>query len=117
MLYFLLIHAPESYDETLSETEMTSLMGRYFKASEEMESAGVWMGGHRLRPVATATTLRIRDGETIVTDGPFAETKEQFGGYYLIDVESLDNAIAWAKKIPACEYGSVEVRPVWEMNS
>ena len=78
-----------------------------------MTERGVHVAGHRLRPVSSATTVRVRGEQALVTDGPFAETKEQFGGYFLIDVESLDEALDWARRVPAAEYGCVEVRPVW----
>ena len=74
------------------------------------------MSAHRLQPTTAARTVRVREGETIATDGPFAETKEQFGGYYLIDVEDLAAAEAWAARVPSAAYGSVEVRPIWEMD-
>ena len=73
------------------------------------------MTADRLQPTTAATTVRIRNGETLVTDGPFAETKEQLGGYYVLDCENIDEALAYAAKIPAAESGSIEVRPVWAM--
>lgn len=115
MKYLLLIHADESTDEALSEAEMGEIVGEYVKIAEELEADGRLLASERLRPVSTATTLRERDGEFLVTDGPFAETKEQLGGFYLIDVEDLDAAIAVARRFPSVRYGSVEVRPVWEM--
>ena len=113
MRYLLLIHSDESYYETLSEADMGALMGAYMQFSEEF--ADRTQSSERLQPAATATTVRIRDGETLTTDGPFAETKEQFGGYYLVEAADLDEAIAIAAKIPTAAYGSVEVRPIWEM--
>jgi len=74
----------------------------------------VCRGSERLQPASTATTVRVRGGKTATTDGPFAETKEAVGGYYEIDVKNLDEAIAWAAKIPTAEYGSIEIRPIWE---
>ena len=73
------------------------------------------MTADRLRPTSAASTVRIRNGETLITDGPFTETKEQLGGYYVLECENLDEALAYAAKIPAAEHGSIEVRPVWEM--
>ena len=93
---------------------MKELMEGYGKFTADLAQSGALVGGERLRPTMTATTVRVRDGETLTTDGPFAETKEQFGGYYLIDVKDLDDAIHWASKIPTALYGSVEVRPIWE---
>ena len=116
MQYLLLIHAAESLEEAMSPEEMGELMQAYGKFTGEIEAAGVLRGSDRLRPVADATTVRVRSGDTITTDGPFAETKEQFGGYYQIDVPDLDAAIEWAAKIPTATYGSVEVRPIWDMS-
>jgi len=116
MRYLLLIHDQESMFAKMSPTEIGKLMADYGKFGEEVRASGVFKDAARLRPVATATTVRVRDGKTLSTDGPFAETKEQLGGYYLIDVKDLDEAIRWASKIPSAKLGCVEVRPVWEMN-
>ncbi len=97
---------PEQYEAVLAE------YGAFNRAAKE---AGVYIGGEPLEPVATATTVRVRDGETIASDGPFAETKEQIGGYYMLDCEDLDEALAWAARIPAAKLGSIEVRPIREM--
>jgi len=80
-----------------------------------MGRRGVLQGGERLKPAATATTVRVRDGEVLTSDGPFAETKEQMAGFYLVDCKDLDEAIEVASKIPGAQHGSIEVRPVWEM--
>ena len=114
MRYMLLINSDESYYDTLEPAQMGELMAAYGSFQEEIESAGVCKGSDRLQPTSTATTVRVRDGKRLTTDGPFAETKEQVGGYYLVDVPDLDKAIAWAAKIPTASYGSVEIRPVWE---
>jgi len=116
MRYLLMICSDESGYATMTEADMGALMEAYGKYDEEVHEAGVYRDSHRLHPIATATTVRVRNGKTQTTDGPFAETKEAMGGYYLIDVPSLDEAIAWAAKIPTATYGSVEVRPVWEMD-
>jgi hypothetical protein len=113
MLFLLLMHCDEAYHAALRPEEDFSVIARYVRLREDMTAAGVHVGGHRLRPVACTTTVRVREGRTLVTDGPFAETKEQFGGYFLIDVESLDEALEWARRVPAAEYGAIEVRPVW----
>lgn len=113
MLYLLLMHSDEEHHASLSPTDDYAVIARYVALRQEMMAAGVHVAGHRLRPVATATTVRVREGRTLMTDGPFAETKEQFGGFFLVDVESLDEALAWARRVPAAEYGCVEVRPVW----
>lgn len=116
MRYLLLIHEDESRFETLSEQEAGEFLGEYGKYSAELEAAGAFQASERLRPIATATTVRVRNGETLTTDGPFAETKEQLGGFYMIDAKDLDEALAWAAKIPSARYGSIEVRPIWEMS-
>ena len=113
MRYLLMIYSEESYYETLGEAEMGQLMEGYGRFSEE--AAGITESSYRLQPSHTATTVRVRDGKRTTTDGPFAETKETLGGYYLIEAKNLDEAIAWAEKIPTAAYGSVEVRPIWEM--
>jgi hypothetical protein len=88
------------------------VFGGYMTFTEEVKSAKVMLGGEALQPCATATTVRVRDGKTLTTDGPFAETKEQLGGFYLLDCKDLDEAIRWAAKIPGATYGSIEIRPV-----
>ena len=88
------------------------LMPEYIAFTQALEAAGAMADGNQLQPAHTATTVRVRDGETLVTDGPFIETKETLGGYYVIDVESLDEALEWAAKIPSARYGHIEVRPV-----
>ena len=114
MRYLLLIHDEEKMFATMSPQEIGKLMGEYGKFTEEIMASGVFKDAARLRPVATATTVRVRNGKTTTTDGPFAETKEQLGGFYLIDVKDLDQAIQWAARIPSAKLGCVEVRPVWE---
>jgi hypothetical protein len=116
MRYLLLINDQESMFATMSPQEMGKMMEAYGKFSAELQASGALKDAARLRPVATATTVRVRNGKTLTTDGPFAETKEQLGGYYLIDVKNLDEAIRWAAKIPSANHGCVEVRPVWEQN-
>lgn len=115
MRYLLLIYAEESIDDTMTEAEMGQLMAGYAKFGQEAEAAGIIEASERLCPISSATTIRNRDGKTAVTDGPFAETKEALGGFYVINVKDLDEANAWAAKIPSAAYGSVEVRPIWEM--
>ena len=82
---------------------------------DEMQARGVLLGGERLRPTSSATIVRVRDGDLVIADGPFAETKEQIAGFYLVDCRDLDEAIEVASKIPGAQYGTIEVRPVWEM--
>ncbi len=113
MQYVLLINSDESGYEKMSEETMGKLMADYGAFTAELQESGAMVAGDRLQPTTTATTVRVREGETMTTDGPFAETKEQFGGYYIIDVANLDDAIAWAAKVPTAKYGSIEVRPIW----
>ena len=110
--YLLLIHDDEQNWATLPEEARRSVVGEYLALTEAMHERGAYVASNRLAPVATASTVRVRDGDEVVTDGPFAETKEQLGGYYLIDVESLDEALDWAARVPTARRGSVEVRPV-----
>jgi hypothetical protein len=112
MQYLLLIYTDERKDAAMSEAEQGEVFGAYGRVTEDMKNAGVYKGGDALQPTTTATTVRVRDGETLTTDGPFAETTEQLGGYYLLECEDLDQALQWAAKIPASSHGSVEVRPV-----
>lgn len=114
MRYLLMIYSDESHYARMSEAEYGKLMADYGSFTAELEQSGRFQDGQRLRPVAEATTVRVRNGDTMITDGPFAETKEQIGGFYLIEAESLDEAQEWARKIPTASYGSIEVRPVWE---
>ena len=110
MQYALLINVP--VDDPRSEEEMQAEGPKWFEYTQALMEAGVHLGGEALQPTDTATTVRERDGQRLVTDGPFAETKEILGGFYLIDVPDLDAALDWAAKIPSVGRGSVEVRPV-----
>jgi hypothetical protein len=114
MKYMLIIAGHEGGWEDRSPEEAKADMGRWFAYTQELEDAGALVAGEGLQESATATTVRIRDdGERVVTDGPFAETKEQVGGFYLIEAANLDEALEWAKKIPA-RAGAIEVRPVMD---
>ena len=110
--YLLLIHDDEQNWATLPEEARRSVVGEYLALTEAMNERGAYVASNRLAPVSTASTVRVRDGEEVVTDGPFAETKEQLGGYYLIDVETLDEALEWAARMPTARRGSIEVRPI-----
>ena len=110
--YLLMIYGDESVD--LHPDEMQKAMAGYDAFTNEVKSAGAYQTGEALQPTATATTVRVRNGETLITDGPFAETKEQLGGFYLLDCKNLDEAVAYAAKIPGALRGSIEVRPIWE---
>ena len=112
MQYLLLIHDDESQWSTMSDDERNELYAGYGAFTNDLRDSGALVGANQLQPTTTATTVRVRDGETLTTDGPFAETKERLGGYYLIEVESLDEAIEWAAKIPTARTGTIEVRPV-----
>ena len=112
MKYMLLIYEDERLWERMSDEEKHSIYGEYFAYTDELQKTGAFVTGAPLQPTQTATTVRVREGEALVTDGPFAETKEQLGGYYLVDVETLDEALEWAQKIPGARLGSIEVRPV-----
>ncbi len=115
MRYALLICLDESAQAAVSPEEAAASFGEYVAFGNEMTERGVLLGGERLRPTTDATTVRVRDGETLTSDGPFAETKEQMGGFYLVDCKDLDEAIEVASRIPGARFGSIEVRPIWEM--
>jgi hypothetical protein len=112
MQYALLIYDDEQSMAGMSKDEGNALMADYGAYTQALQGAGAMKAGDALQSTQTATTVRVRDGETLTTDGPFAETKEQLGGFYLIDVASLDEALAWAAKIPSARKGSIEVRPI-----
>jgi hypothetical protein len=114
MRYMLLIYGDESGWGNLSEADQETEMGKWYAYTEEMQKAGVSTQGDALQPTSTATTVRDNGGEPLVTDGPFAETKEQLGGYYGLDVADLDEAIKWAHKCPAATSGTIELRPIQE---
>ena len=114
MKYMLLIYFDEAWDK-LSLTARQQIYGEQLQLSEQLTSSGQYLAGAPLQRPSTATSVRVRDGERLVTDGPFAETREQLGGYYMVDAKNLDEATAIAAKIPGARYGCVEVRPVWMM--
>ena len=112
MQYMLLIYGSGNSWNELTPEQQREMGEEYFRFTEELRASGKMVAGDALQPVSTATSIRVRDGETLTTDGPFAETKEVLGGYYLIDVETLDEALEWGAKIPGAKYGTIEVRPV-----
>ena len=112
MKYLLMIYADEAADARKPAGEQEQEMKAYFAFSDEVRKAGAYVAGDALHPTATATTVRVRGGKLTTTDGPFAETKEQLGGYYLLECKDLDAAIQWAAKIPHASQGSIEIRPV-----
>jgi hypothetical protein len=115
MRYLLLIAGDESARTDYSPEEDAASLAEYGDWMKAMTDRGILQGGERLRPVTDATTVRVRNGEVLSTDGPFAETKEQLGGYFMVDCKDLDEAIDVASKLPGARHGSIEVRPIWEM--
>lgn len=115
MQYILLLHADEAGFTRMTPEQQQQGYAAYMAYSEALNKAGVMKGSNRLQPVATATTVRIVDGKTQVLDGPYADSKEQLGGYYLIDVPDLDAALSWAARCPGAGHGVIEVRPIWTM--
>jgi hypothetical protein len=116
MQYLLMIYQNEAEYGKVDPATAKKMMDEYGAFTQSIIQSGNFKAGDRLRPVSTATTVRVRDGKTLTTDGPFAETREQLGGYYLIDAKDLDTALAIAAKIPTARYGSIEVRPIWVYN-
>lgn len=116
MRYLCLIYDEEKKMESMPKSEADAFMGEYFAFTEGIKKSGHYLGGEALQPVHAATTVRMRNGKISTTDGPFAETKEQLGGYYLINAKDLNDAIQVASKIPSARYGSIEVRPIMEFN-
>lgn len=112
MKYVLMIYGDEAADARRPKVEQDEEMAAYFVFTEETRKSGAYAGGEALHPVSTATTVRVRNGRLTTTDGPFAETKEQLGGFYLLECNNLDEAIQWAAKIPHASQGCVEIRPV-----
>jgi hypothetical protein len=116
MRYLLLIYTPESTEAVPPDVQQEQ-MDAYAAVTREMHERGLFQAGEALAPTSTATTVRVQDGETLTTDGPFAETKEALGGFYLINAADLDEAIEIAAKIPGAKQGSIEIRPIWELPS
>ena len=114
MRYMLLIYGDESRWESWTEAETQADMERWYAYGAELDAANAQLAGEALQPTATATSVRDEEGKPLVTDGPFAETKEQLAGFYMIEADDLDAAIAWAHKCPAATYGTIEVRPIME---
>ncbi|GLQ56073.1 YciI family protein [Devosia nitrariae] len=117
MRYLLLIHADESGIKDAPVELTTTMSADYAAFTEAMVKANVLLGGERLRPTAKAATVSRRNGKKVVLDGPYADVKEQLGGYYMIDAESLEDAVEWASRCPAAENGAIEVRPIWELGA
>jgi len=114
MKYLCLIYSDETQWPMLSKPEIDKMMSEYREFTSGIQASGHYIGGNRLEPTQAASTVRVRNGKVSTTDGPFAETKEQLGGFYLLNCKDLDEAIEWAAKIPGANGGSIEVRPVME---
>ncbi|NJN44084.1 MAG: YciI family protein [Anaerolineae bacterium] len=115
MQYMMLIYVDERLEEGRSEEEAQKIFEAYTRLDEELKAKNKVISAAALQPTSTATTIKVRQGKILTTDGPFAEVKEQFGGYYIIECENLDEAIEWAAKIPDAAHGTIEIRPkmVW----
>jgi hypothetical protein len=116
MQYLLLIYSDEKVFDAQPKPELDKMMAEFNAFSADIAKSKHLVGGNRLQPIATATTVRVRDGKTQITDGPFAETREQLGGYYLVEAKDLDEATKLAARIPGARVGSIEIRPVWSMS-
>ena len=114
MRYLLLIYTPEKEQAKMTPAQQQDMMDGYNKFTEDLMGAKAMLGGDALQPTTTATTVRVRGGKTATTDGPFAETKEQLGGFYLVEAKNLDAAVKWAAKIPGAKHGAIEVRPIMD---
>ncbi len=112
MQYLMLIYSDEKVDATMSKAEQDAWMGEWFAYDKLIREAGISPAGDALHPTSTATTVRSKDGKVVTTHGPFAETKEQLGGYYVLNCKDLDEAIHWASKCPGARNGSLELRPI-----
>jgi len=115
MQYMLLIYHNEA--DRFSPSEESQMMQEYMAFTQDIVKTGKFKAGDRLQPTETATTVQVRNGKTVTTDGPFAETKEQLGGYYIVEAQDLDEAISVAARIPGARHGSVEVRPIFSMQA
>jgi hypothetical protein len=113
MKYLLLMYADEAIGANMSKEDMQAAAKIWADFRKEINSSGVLVSSNGVAPESSVTTIRVRDEKTLLTDGPFAETHEQLGGYFLLECENLDEAIRWAEKIPTAKYGSIEIRPLW----
>jgi hypothetical protein len=114
MKYMLLIHNNEKDLNALSDDERKQMMADFRRFTEEIRASGHHRAGSQLQPTAMATSVRVRNGKRLVTDGPFAETREQLGGYYLVEAKDLDEAIGLAERLPSVRMGTIEIRPLFE---
>jgi hypothetical protein len=115
MKYMLLIHVNEQFWDNLSENDKQLAYAEYRQLLERIKSTGKYVGSARLLPSSSATSVRVREGKRLVTDGPFAETREQLGGYFLVEADSVEEAVGVAALIPAARHGTIEVRPVMDV--
>jgi len=112
MKYMVLIYGNEAMEAQATPEQQGAMYAAYNVFTEDLHKTGLMVSGDALQPTTTATTVRVREGKTLITDGPFAETKEQLGGFYILDCPTLDEALEWAAKIPGATVGSIEVRPI-----
>jgi hypothetical protein len=112
MQYILLIYTDETAEANMSEAQLAAVYQEYNAFTSDVRAKGAYVAGEALPPTTAATTVRVRDGKKVTAEGPFAATKEQLGGYYVVEAKDLDEAIAWAAKIPGAKHGSIEVRPI-----
>jgi hypothetical protein len=115
MQYLLMLYADETGWSKMTKAQQEQGYAAYMAYTEALKKAGAWVGSNRLQPVSAATTVRVADSKSHVLDGPYIESKEQLGGYYLIDVPDLDSALSWAARCPGASHGTIEVRPVWAL--
>ena len=115
MQYLLLIYGNEAGMQSATKADVEQMMAAYGAYTQAIKGAGVLVAADRLKPSTSASTVRVADGKTKVLDGPYAESKEQLAGYYLIEVPDLDAALSWAARCPGANYGAIEVRPIWAM--
>ncbi|HEY9427611.1 MAG TPA: YciI family protein [Gemmatimonadaceae bacterium] len=116
MKYLCLIYDDETIWPSMPREQADAIMGEYYNFTNDIQKSGHYLGGNALQPTQTATTVRVRNGKLSSTDGPFAETKEQLGGYYLIEATDLNEAIQVAGRIPSARFGSIEIRPIQEFD-
>jgi hypothetical protein len=116
MQYLLMIYASEPQEAAMDPALLGARMAEYTEFTKSIIQAGQFKAGDRLKPTSMASTVRVRNGKVVVTDGPFAETREQLGGYYLVEAKNLDEALGLAARIPSAKDGSIEVRPIWPMS-
>ena len=115
MKYICLIYTNEADEPAPGSPESEEIIGKYMAFGQEVEEKGLFVAGEPLEGIATASTVKVRDGKTSITDGPYAETKEQLGGFYILDCKDLDEALEYAAKIPGAEVGEIEVRPILDL--